>query len=53
MIYLYTGADVLRTIQWSAALDEVFKENFHTHDSTLKWQYFGSHDAVFRTYPGI
>ena len=44
---------MLKTINWTSELDEVFIDNFMNRDNTLKWQYFGSRDAVFRTYPGI
>jgi hypothetical protein len=47
------GPAVLKTINWTSELDEVFIDNFMNRDNTLKWQYFGSRDAVFRTYPGI
>ena len=56
-MYIYvlsdTGPEVLKTINWTSELDEVFIDNFMNGDDTLKWQYFGSRDAVFRTYPGI
>ncbi|CAB4008171.1 Hypothetical predicted protein, partial [Paramuricea clavata] len=45
------GPAVLKTINWTSELDEVFIDNFMNRDNTLKWQYFGSRDAVFRTYP--
>ncbi|XP_028401056.1 voltage-dependent calcium channel subunit alpha-2/delta-2-like [Dendronephthya gigantea] len=45
------GPVVLKTINWTSELDEVFIDNLKNRDDTLKWQYFGSPDAVFRTYP--
>ena len=52
MFSTYIGAHVLKTLKWSGEIDEVFRDNLKNKDPTLKWQYFGSHDAVFRTYPG-
>ena len=52
MFSTYIGADVLKTIKWTAEIDKVFRDNLKNKDPTLKWQYFGSQDAVFRTYPG-
>lgn len=52
MFSTYIGAHVLKTLKWSGEIDEVFRDNLKNKDPTLKWQYFGSHDAVFRAYPG-
>ena len=52
-LYCEKGPVVLKTINWTSELDEVFIDNLMNRDNTLKWQYFGSPDAVFRTYPGM
>ncbi|XP_060667077.1 voltage-dependent calcium channel subunit alpha-2/delta-3 [Drosophila nasuta] len=41
---------VLRTIQWSEQLDEVFRQNYQS-DPALSWQYFGSDTGILRHYP--
>ena len=53
LVPIIEGAEVLKTINWTSQLEEVFIDNFKNKDETLKWQYFGSRDAVFRTYPGM
>lgn len=44
--------DVLNGVQWTEALDKIFKEN-KENDSDLSWQYFGSAVGFMRVYPGI
>ncbi|XP_036356718.1 voltage-dependent calcium channel subunit alpha-2/delta-3-like isoform X2 [Octopus sinensis] len=44
--------EVLNGVQWTRALDKVFKEN-KDNDSNLSWQYFGSAVGFMRVYPGI
>lgn len=44
------GANVLETIMWSEALDEVFRQNYES-DPALSWQYFGSDTGILRHYP--
>ncbi|KAH8273978.1 hypothetical protein KR044_006824 [Drosophila immigrans] len=41
---------VLKTIQWSEQLDEVFRQNYQS-DPALSWQYFGSDTGILRHYP--
>lgn len=41
-----------RFIEWSEALDDVFKQNYNS-DPALSWQYFGSSTGIMRHYPGI
>ncbi|KAF4525353.1 hypothetical protein B566_EDAN007835 [Ephemera danica] len=43
---------ILNGLKWSAALEEVFKENLRL-DPTLKWQYFGSQRGFMRVYPAF
>ncbi|XP_044136059.1 voltage-dependent calcium channel subunit alpha-2/delta-1 isoform X11 [Bufo gargarizans] len=48
---IYEGsAIVLNELNWTAALDEVFKENYN-EDKTLLWQVFGSATGLARYYP--
>ncbi|KAL7739974.1 hypothetical protein ACLKA6_007481 [Drosophila palustris] len=42
--------NVLKTIQWSEQLDEVFRQNYQS-DPALSWQYFGSDTGILRHYP--
>lgn len=46
------GAEVLETLMWSEALDEVFIQNYKT-DPALSWQYFGSDTGILRHYPAM
>lgn len=39
-------------IQWSEALDEVFRQNYNS-DPALSWQYFGSSTGIMRHYPAM
>ncbi|KAM3926281.1 voltage-dependent calcium channel subunit alpha-2/delta-1 isoform 1-T1 [Leptodactylus fuscus] len=48
---IYEGSTiVLNELNWTAALDEVFKKN-HNEDKTLLWQVFGSATGLARYYP--
>lgn len=42
---------VLNELNWTSALDEVFKRN-RDEDPTLLWQVFGSATGLARYYPG-
>lgn len=42
--------DVLKTIQWSEQLDEVYRQNYQS-DPALSWQYFGSDTGILRHFP--
>lgn len=39
-------------IQWSEALDKIFKQNYRS-DPALSWQYFGSSTGIMRHYPAM
>ncbi|XP_023032149.1 voltage-dependent calcium channel subunit alpha-2/delta-3 [Drosophila willistoni] len=41
---------VMKTIDWSEKLDEVFRQNYQS-DPALSWQYFGSDTGILRHYP--
>ncbi len=43
---------VLNELNWTEALDDVFKKN-REEDPTLLWQVFGSATGLARYYPGI
>jgi hypothetical protein len=43
--------EILNGLNWSAALDEVFAENYRK-DPEILWQYFGSQTGFMRTLPG-
>uniref|UniRef100_A0A8C5PVM4 Calcium voltage-gated channel auxiliary subunit alpha2delta 1 n=1 Tax=Leptobrachium leishanense TaxID=445787 RepID=A0A8C5PVM4_9ANUR len=48
---IYEGSTiVLNELNWTAALDEIFKKN-HQEDETLLWQVFGSATGLARYYP--
>ncbi|WAR26686.1 CA2D2-like protein [Mya arenaria] len=42
--------EILNGLKWSAALDEVFYENYQ-NDPEILWQYFGSQSGFMRTLP--
>lgn len=42
---------VLNELNWTSALDEVFKKN-REEDPSLLWQVFGSATGLARYYPG-
>ncbi|KAJ6647712.1 Voltage-dependent calcium channel subunit alpha-2/delta-3, partial [Pseudolycoriella hygida] len=42
--------DVLETLIWSEALDQVFVKNYQS-DPALSWQYFGSDTGIMRHFP--
>ncbi|CAH7482276.1 Cacna2d1 [Phodopus roborovskii] len=46
-----TSTIVLNELNWTSALDEVFKRN-RDEDPTLLWQVFGSATGLARYYPG-
>lgn len=46
-----TATIVLNELNWTAALDDVFKRN-REEDPTLLWQVFGSATGLARYYPG-
>lgn len=43
---------VLNELNWTEALDDVFKKN-KEEDPTLLWQVFGSATGLARYYPGM
>ena len=43
---------MLNDVKWTAALDEVWRENYKM-DNSLLWQYFGTHNGVMRVFPGL
>ncbi|XP_069125986.1 LOW QUALITY PROTEIN: voltage-dependent calcium channel subunit alpha-2/delta-2-like [Argopecten irradians] len=45
------ATSTINSIHYTAALDEVFKQN-RAEDETLRWQYFGSSVGIVRIYPG-
>uniref|UniRef100_A0A1I8HSM8 VWFA domain-containing protein n=1 Tax=Macrostomum lignano TaxID=282301 RepID=A0A1I8HSM8_9PLAT len=44
--------EILNVANWTGSLDDVFIANAQK-DSTLKWQYFGTTEGMFKIYPGI
>lgn len=46
-----TAAIILNELNWTEALDKVFKEN-KENDSSLLWQVFGSATGLARYFPG-
>ncbi|CAL1541794.1 unnamed protein product [Lymnaea stagnalis] len=50
-VEIYDGdIDILNGLNWTASLEEQFKENFN-NDPDILWQYFGSHTGFMRTFP--
>ncbi|XP_059148608.1 voltage-dependent calcium channel subunit alpha-2/delta-2-like isoform X3 [Physella acuta] len=50
-VEIYDGdIDILNGLNWSAALDEQFIDNFNS-DPEILWQYFGSQTGFMRTFP--
>lgn len=49
--YCFSAAEIVNGINWTSALDEVFKAN-RLDDPTLSWQYFGLDKGLMRIYPG-
>ncbi|EPY79108.1 hypothetical protein CB1_000957006 [Camelus ferus] len=50
---IYEGSTiVLNELNWTSALDEVFKKN-REEDPSLLWQVFGSATGLARYYPGL
>ncbi|KAK6175495.1 hypothetical protein SNE40_013950 [Patella caerulea] len=50
-VEIYDGdIQILNGLKWSAALDEVFRQNYE-EDSEILWQYFGSQTGFMRTLP--
>lgn len=48
---IFLDLDAQIAIQWSEALDEIFRQNYKS-DPALSWQYFGSSTGIMRHYPG-
>ncbi|XP_050314847.1 voltage-dependent calcium channel subunit alpha-2/delta-3 [Anthonomus grandis grandis] len=44
--------NVIEAIQWSEALDKIFRQNYKS-DPALSWQYFGSSSGIMRHYPAM
>ncbi|XP_037933678.1 voltage-dependent calcium channel subunit alpha-2/delta-3 isoform X2 [Teleopsis dalmanni] len=42
--------DVIKGIQWSENLDQIFRDNYK-NDPTLSWQFFGSSTGFMRQFP--
>nr|XP_036670113.1 voltage-dependent calcium channel subunit alpha-2/delta-3 isoform X8 [Drosophila suzukii] len=42
--------DVIKAIQWSENLDQIFRDNYK-NDPTLSWQFFGSSTGFMRQFP--
>ncbi|XP_053376800.1 voltage-dependent calcium channel subunit alpha-2/delta-2-like [Mercenaria mercenaria] len=50
-VEIYDGdIEILNGLEWSAALDKVFIENYNK-DPEILWQYFGSQSGFMRTLP--
>lgn len=48
---VFAATIVLNELNWTEALEEVFKKN-REEDPTLLWQVFGSATGLARYYPG-
>lgn len=48
---IFAATIVLNELNWTEALEEVFKKN-REEDPTLLWQVFGSATGLARYYPG-
>lgn len=48
---VFSATIVLNELNWTEALEEVFKKN-REEDPTLLWQVFGSATGLARYYPG-
>lgn len=54
ILYMYmfvTATIILNELNWTAALDEVFRKNKEDNPSLL-WQVFGSATGMARYFPG-
>lgn len=54
ILYIYvfvTATVILNELNWTAALDDVFRKN-KEDDPTLLWQVFGSATGLARYFPG-
>lgn len=51
LIFYFLATIVLNELNWTSALDEVFKKN-RDEDPSLLWQVFGSATGLARYYPG-
>lgn len=49
--FAFPATIVLNELNWTEALEEVFKKN-REEDPTLLWQVFGSATGLARYYPG-
>lgn len=45
-----TASDVIKAIQWSENLDQIFRDNYK-NDPSLSWQFFGSSTGFMRQFP--
>lgn len=50
-LLVYKATIVLNELNWTEALEEVFRKN-REDDPTLLWQVFGSATGLARYYPG-
>ncbi|XP_034475779.1 voltage-dependent calcium channel subunit alpha-2/delta-3 [Drosophila innubila] len=44
------ASDVIKAIQWSENLDQIFRDNYK-NDPSLSWQFFGSSTGFMRQFP--
>ncbi|XP_012158021.1 voltage-dependent calcium channel subunit alpha-2/delta-3 isoform X4 [Ceratitis capitata] len=44
------AAEVIKSIQWSENLDQIFRDNYK-NDPTLSWQFYGSSTGFMRQFP--
>lgn len=51
LFFSLSATIVLNELNWTSALDEVFKKN-REEDPSLLWQVFGSATGLARYYPG-